>query len=172
MSRPHGHSAAGRIRLIEKKSTSSGIRTGDLPACSIVPRSTTLPRAPFVLWYSRLWHSEAWYAFAEVSEEPCASLMKIYRFIRNDSNNLPDYTVSSRQGFFDLLSLFSRLLLRLNLFLILSSILLIFSTFPFRYCFHRAGWESCTSPVQISARTPLILRCFVGFLDPFKQISV
>jgi hypothetical protein len=30
-----------------KKSTSSGIRTGDLPACSIVPQPTTLPRAPF-----------------------------------------------------------------------------------------------------------------------------
>jgi hypothetical protein len=29
-----------------KKSTSSGIRTCDLPACSIVPQPTTLPRAP------------------------------------------------------------------------------------------------------------------------------
>jgi hypothetical protein len=29
-----------------KKSTSSGTRTGDLPACSIVPQPTTLPRAP------------------------------------------------------------------------------------------------------------------------------
>jgi hypothetical protein len=27
-----------------EKSTSSGIRTGDLPACSIVPQPTTLPR--------------------------------------------------------------------------------------------------------------------------------
>jgi hypothetical protein len=27
-----------------KKSTSSGIRTGDLPACSIVPQPITLPR--------------------------------------------------------------------------------------------------------------------------------
>jgi hypothetical protein len=35
-------SAAGRIRSIEK-STSSGTRTGDLPACSIVPQPTTLP---------------------------------------------------------------------------------------------------------------------------------
>jgi hypothetical protein len=36
------------VRLEElgklKKSTSPGIRTGDLPACSIVPQSTTLPR--------------------------------------------------------------------------------------------------------------------------------
>jgi hypothetical protein len=30
-----------------KKSTSSGIRTGDLPTCSIVPQPTTLPRAPY-----------------------------------------------------------------------------------------------------------------------------
>jgi hypothetical protein len=29
-----------------KKSTSSGTRTGDLPACSIVPQLTTLPHAP------------------------------------------------------------------------------------------------------------------------------
>jgi hypothetical protein len=29
-----------------KKPTSSGIRTGDLPVCSIVPQPTTLPRAP------------------------------------------------------------------------------------------------------------------------------
>jgi hypothetical protein len=29
-----------------KNSTSSGTRTGDLPACSIVPQATTLPRAP------------------------------------------------------------------------------------------------------------------------------
>jgi hypothetical protein len=39
------------VRLEElgklKKSTSSGIRTGDLPACSIVPQPTTLPRAPW-----------------------------------------------------------------------------------------------------------------------------
>jgi hypothetical protein len=36
------------VRLEElgklKKSTSSGTQTGDLPACSIVPQSTTLPR--------------------------------------------------------------------------------------------------------------------------------
>jgi hypothetical protein len=32
-----------------KKCTSSGTRTGDLPACSIVPQPTTLPRAPFLL---------------------------------------------------------------------------------------------------------------------------
>jgi hypothetical protein len=29
-----------------KKSTSSGTRTGNLRACSIVPQPTTLPRAP------------------------------------------------------------------------------------------------------------------------------
>jgi hypothetical protein len=34
-----------------KKSTSSGPRTGDLPACSIVPQPTTLPRAPGFIIY-------------------------------------------------------------------------------------------------------------------------
>jgi hypothetical protein len=29
-----------------KKFTPSGTRTGDLPACSIVPQPTALPRAP------------------------------------------------------------------------------------------------------------------------------
>jgi hypothetical protein len=48
LSRPKGHSAAGRIRLIEKKSNDLiGIRTRDLPPCSIVPQPTTLPSAPF-----------------------------------------------------------------------------------------------------------------------------
>jgi hypothetical protein len=31
-----------------KKSTSSGTRSGDLPACIIVPQPTTLPRAPLI----------------------------------------------------------------------------------------------------------------------------
>jgi hypothetical protein len=39
------HSAAGRIRSIEKKSISSGTRTGYLSGCSIVPQPTTVPRA-------------------------------------------------------------------------------------------------------------------------------
>jgi hypothetical protein len=45
LSRPQGHSAAGRIRSMEKIHL-SGTRTRDLPACSIVPQPTTLPRAP------------------------------------------------------------------------------------------------------------------------------
>jgi hypothetical protein len=40
----------GLGKLKKKKSTSSGTRTGDLPACSIVPQATTLPHAPFVLY--------------------------------------------------------------------------------------------------------------------------
>jgi hypothetical protein len=46
LSRPPGHSAAGRIRLIEKINNLIGNRTGDFQACSIVPQPTTLPRAP------------------------------------------------------------------------------------------------------------------------------
>jgi hypothetical protein len=44
-SRPQGHSAAGRIRSVEKSNDFSGNRTRDVPACSIAPRPTTLPRA-------------------------------------------------------------------------------------------------------------------------------
>jgi hypothetical protein len=36
----------GLGKLKKKKSTLSGTRTGDLPACSIVPQPTMLPRAP------------------------------------------------------------------------------------------------------------------------------
>jgi hypothetical protein len=42
---PQGHSAAGRMRSIEKSSDLIGNRTRDLLACSIVPQPTTLPRA-------------------------------------------------------------------------------------------------------------------------------
>jgi hypothetical protein len=49
MSRPQGHSAAGRIRSIEKSNELIGKRTRDLPACSRVPQPTTLPRAPLIL---------------------------------------------------------------------------------------------------------------------------
>jgi hypothetical protein len=44
LSRPQGHSAAGRIRSIEKSNDLIGNQTRDLPACSIVPQPTTLPR--------------------------------------------------------------------------------------------------------------------------------
>jgi hypothetical protein len=40
-----GHSAAGRIKSIEKLNDLIGNRTRDFPACSIVPKPTTLPRA-------------------------------------------------------------------------------------------------------------------------------
>jgi hypothetical protein len=45
LSRPQGHSAAGRITSIEKSNDLTGNRTRDLPACRIVPQPTTLPRA-------------------------------------------------------------------------------------------------------------------------------
>jgi hypothetical protein len=45
LSRPQGHSAAGRTRSIEK-SNYIGNQTRDLPACSTVPQPTTLPHAP------------------------------------------------------------------------------------------------------------------------------
>jgi hypothetical protein len=51
MSRSHGHNAAGRIRSIEKSYNFIANRTRDLPARSIVPQPTTLPRAPTFAWY-------------------------------------------------------------------------------------------------------------------------
>jgi hypothetical protein len=51
LSRPQGHSAAGRIRSIEKIHIIE-TRTRDLLACSIVPQPTTLPRAPLKeIWF-------------------------------------------------------------------------------------------------------------------------
>jgi hypothetical protein len=38
VSQPQGHSAAGRIRSIEKSDALIGNRTRDFPACSIVPQ--------------------------------------------------------------------------------------------------------------------------------------
>jgi hypothetical protein len=51
----HGHSAAGRIRLIEKSNDLIGIRTRNLPAGSIVSQPTTLPRASSPLLF--VYHS-------------------------------------------------------------------------------------------------------------------
>jgi hypothetical protein len=48
LSRLQCHSAAGRIRSIEKSSNLMRNRTHDLPACSIVPQLTMLPRAPIM----------------------------------------------------------------------------------------------------------------------------
>jgi hypothetical protein len=45
LSRPQGHSAAGKITSIEKSSDLIGNRIRDLQACSTVPEPTTPPRA-------------------------------------------------------------------------------------------------------------------------------
>jgi hypothetical protein len=41
-----------------KKSTSSGTRTGDFPACSIVPQPTTLSRAPMKQMFLKIFMFE------------------------------------------------------------------------------------------------------------------
>jgi hypothetical protein len=46
LSRPQGHSAAGRIRSTEKSNDLIRNRTRDLLACSIAPQPTTLLRVP------------------------------------------------------------------------------------------------------------------------------
>jgi hypothetical protein len=48
LSRSQGYSAAGKIRSTEESNDLIGNRTSDLPACSIMPQPTTLPRAPLV----------------------------------------------------------------------------------------------------------------------------
>jgi hypothetical protein len=44
-----GHSAAGRIRSIEKSNDLIGNQTSYLLDCSIVPQPTTLPRAMLIV---------------------------------------------------------------------------------------------------------------------------
>jgi hypothetical protein len=50
-----GHSAAGMIRSIEKSNDLIGNLTRDLPTCSIVIQTTTLPRGP--PWSSMRWYN-------------------------------------------------------------------------------------------------------------------
>jgi hypothetical protein len=45
LSRPQGHSTAGRIRSTGKSNDFTGNLTRDIPACIILPQLTTLPRA-------------------------------------------------------------------------------------------------------------------------------
>jgi hypothetical protein len=52
--RPKGHSADGRITLIEKSNYLIGNRTHGLPACSIVLEAATLPRTSSVIMLPRL----------------------------------------------------------------------------------------------------------------------
>jgi hypothetical protein len=44
LSQPQGRSAARRVKSIEESNDLIGNRTRDLPACSIVPQPTTVPR--------------------------------------------------------------------------------------------------------------------------------
>jgi hypothetical protein len=46
LSRPQGHSAAGRIKSMKNSSATSGNRTRDLPTCSAVPQPTAPLRVP------------------------------------------------------------------------------------------------------------------------------
>jgi hypothetical protein len=50
LSRSQGHSAARRIRSIEKSNELIGNRTRVLPACNTVPQSSTLPHAQLMTY--------------------------------------------------------------------------------------------------------------------------
>jgi hypothetical protein len=57
---PQGHSAAGRIRSVEKSSELIGNRTCDLLACSIVPQPTMLPHAPIISTAFLFYRTPVW----------------------------------------------------------------------------------------------------------------
>jgi hypothetical protein len=63
LSRPQGHSAAGSIRSIEKSNDLIGIRTDELPACSIVSQSTSLPRAPLPKLLTKIFSKLLFWAY-------------------------------------------------------------------------------------------------------------
>ena len=58
LSRPHAHSADGRIMSMKNSNDTIGNRTLDLPACSAVPQQTAPPRAPKLRGGSRKLHYE------------------------------------------------------------------------------------------------------------------
>jgi hypothetical protein len=72
MSRPQGHSTAGKIRLIEKSNELIENRTRDLPACSIVPQPTAPPRIP-VSHESR---KNLWAYTRRQTSRPCQILLR------------------------------------------------------------------------------------------------
>jgi hypothetical protein len=49
LSRPQGHSAAGRSISMKNSSDTLGNQTRYLPACNTIPQPTASPRAPFIL---------------------------------------------------------------------------------------------------------------------------
>jgi hypothetical protein len=61
LSRPQGHSAAGRTRSLEKSSGLIGIWTRDLPACSIAPQpnyATACPHEVLSVFYLLFSHKK------------------------------------------------------------------------------------------------------------------
>ena len=57
LSRPQGHSAAGRVVSMKNSNDTIGNRTRDLPACSVVPQPTVLPHAPSLYYITN--HNQA-----------------------------------------------------------------------------------------------------------------
>jgi hypothetical protein len=88
LSRPQGHSAAGGIRSIEKIHL-VGTWTRELPACSIVPQPTTLPRAPAYL--REIWKYELQVTAVEVVEKMWQNevgtghAVRVYEYLRRQT---------------------------------------------------------------------------------------
>jgi hypothetical protein len=58
------HSAAGRIRSIEKSNDLIGDKTRDLSACSIVPQPTMVPGAPNIVYNQSNYTSVTYFVFS------------------------------------------------------------------------------------------------------------
>jgi hypothetical protein len=69
LSRTKDHSAAGKIRSIEKSTDLIGKRTREHPACSIVPQPPTLPRARSYVYIYRLFRAQADWTWTHTSHK-------------------------------------------------------------------------------------------------------
>jgi hypothetical protein len=98
---PQGHSAAGRIRSIEKSNNIFGNRTHDLLTCSIVAQQTILPRVcmymrDYVAIFTAQLERERTCSLSRVSSIGCATLLHIHNM-----NFWNDYQEINSHALFD-----------------------------------------------------------------------
>jgi hypothetical protein len=97
LSRPQGHSAAGRMKPIEKSNNLIGNRNRDLPACSVVPQPTTLPRAPLQNRLIYYWGGGSWVLSFRIIM-PYSPFRVNWRFGGTSCRHLHDWSVSSKHN--------------------------------------------------------------------------
>ena len=86
LSRPQGHSAAGRIMLMKNCNDNIGNRTRDLPACSAVHQPTAPPRAPvnkYILSYHIMYHTICLISYhkRQVSSRKVLGINRLYFYV-------------------------------------------------------------------------------------------